>query len=92
MLRRAIIALSTLMLTVTLSAPMLIALQQPPGGQTEFVPMKDVPPTESIPAAPLLIVGYSFIWLAAIFYMWTIWRRLNKVETEMHALERKMPR
>jgi len=92
MMRRAVVALSTVILTLMLSAPMVFALQQPPGGQTEFLPMKEVPPTETIPAAPLLIAGYSIIWLAAIFYLWTIWRRLNKVETEMHALARKTPR
>ena len=41
-----------------------------------------------MPAAPLLIAAYAFIWVAVIFYVWTIWRRLNKVETEMQALAR----
>jgi len=67
---------------------MLLALQ-PPAGQSEFVPMKDLPPTETIPAATLLIAAYAFIWLAVLFYLWSIWRRLNKVEAEMHALGHK---
>ena len=28
-------------------------------------------------------------WLLMMFYLWTIWRRLGKVEAEMHALERR---
>jgi len=80
--------LSMLVLTFALTAAPALAVQSPPG-QSEFVPMKDVPQTESIPAAPLLIGGYAFIWLAAIFYLWTIWRRLNRVETEMRALGHK---
>jgi CcmD family protein len=63
----------------------LLALQ-PPAGQSEFVPVKDLPPTESIPAAPLLVAAYAFIWVAVLFYLWSIWRRLNKVEADMHAL------
>jgi hypothetical protein len=27
-----------------------------------------------------------------MFYLWTIWRRLNKVETEMRALEQRQNR
>lgn len=88
MVRRAVLALLTGLFTVALVAPPALAVQAPPG-QSEFVPMKDVPPTESIPAAPLLVGGYAFIWVAAIFYLWTIWRRLNRVEAEMRALARK---
>ena len=35
-------------------------------------------PSISCAAAPLLVAAYSFIWLAAMFYLWTIWRRLGK--------------
>jgi hypothetical protein len=90
MMRRAVVALSTLAFTFALSVLPALAVQSPPG-QSEFVPMKDVPPTESIPAAPLLVGGYAFIWVAAIFYLWTIWRRLNKVEADMRTLARKSP-
>jgi CcmD family protein len=83
MCRRLIIACWTLLLT---AAP---ALAQPPTGQSEFVPMKDLPPSEQIPAATLLVGGYAFIWVAVAFYVWTIWRRLNKVEAEMRALAQK---
>ena len=65
---------------------------QPPTGQSEFVPAKDLPPAETIPAAPLLVTAYAVIWVLVMFYLWTIWRRLNKVETEMRALGQRQQR
>jgi CcmD family protein len=65
---------------------------QPPPGQDGFVASKDLPATESIPAAPLLVAAYAIIWVAAIFYLWTIWRRLNKVEADIRTLERTAKR
>jgi CcmD family protein len=93
MKRRLCVACSTVLLTLALAAASTAAAQQPPSppGQSEFVPAKDLPVTESIPAAPLLIAGYSIVWVAVAFYVWTIWRRLNKVEAEMRALARKTP-
>ena len=86
-LRRLLIALTTFAL---LSAPAL-ALQPPPG-QSEFVPVDSVPLSDQLPAAPLLVTAYAFVWIAAMVYVWSIWRRLNKVEDEMRALAQKMPR
>ena len=85
-LRRFLIALTSFVL---LSAP-AFALQ-PPKGQSEFVPISELPPGDQMPAAPLLIAAYAFVWLATMFYVWTVWRRLNKVEVEMHALAQKKP-
>ncbi len=66
---------------------LLFALQQQiPEG---FVPVTGVPPGEQIPAAPLVIGAYAFFLLLMIFYLWTIWRRIGRVETEMRALERR---
>ena len=65
-----------------------LAFQQP-AAQSEYVPVKDLPPVDQLPAAPLLVAAYSFIWLATMFYLWTIWRRIGKVETEMRALEQR---
>jgi hypothetical protein len=86
-LRRLSIALCSMLL---LGAPALAF--QPPPGQSEFVPIKDLPPADQLPAAPYLITAYAFVWLAVMFYLWTIWRRLNKVETEMQALAQKTTR
>jgi len=70
-----------------LAAPTLAA--QPPAASSEFVPATPGSATEQLPAAPLLVAAYAFVWVAAMVYVWTIWRRLNKVEADMHALERK---
>jgi CcmD family protein len=77
---------------VLLLAPAALAAQTAPPGQSEYVPIKDLPPADQIPAAPLLIAAYAFVWLAVLFYLWTIWRRLGKVEAEMSALAQKPPR
>jgi CcmD family protein len=93
MIRRVMVAVSTLVFTLALAALTTLPARayQPPAAQGEFVPAKNLPPTESIPAGTLLVAAYAFIWVAAIVYLFSIWRRLNKVETEMHALARKMP-
>ena len=83
MLRRLLIALLTLVLT----APALLA--QPPQ-QNEYVPIDQLPPQETLPAAPLLIGAYIVVWLGLMGYLfWTIWRRIGTVETEMQALQRR---
>jgi CcmD family protein len=64
--------------------------QQPAGGQTEFVPASSLPPAEQLPAAPLLIAAYAFVWVAVFVYIWSVWRRLGRVEAEMNALEKRM--
>ena len=63
---------------------------QPPAGQSEFVPVKELPPSEQLPAAPLLIAAYAFFLVLMMFYVWTVWRRLNKVDADLHALEQRM--
>ena len=64
------------------------ALQQPavPEG---FVPVTGGVGVEQIPAAPLVIASYAFFLLLMVFYLWTIWRRIGKVEGEMQALDRR---
>ena len=79
----------TAMCSFVLLAPRLFAVQQAPPGQSEYVPIKDLPPTDQMPAAPLLIAAYTFVWIAVMFYLWTIWRRLNRVEAEMGTLAKK---
>lgn len=65
------------------------ALQQQPTIPEGFVPVTGAPASEQIPAAPLVIASYAFFLLLMVFYLWTIWRRIGKVESEMQALERR---
>jgi CcmD family protein len=78
--------------TLFLTAAPLMALQ-PPGGaaQDGFVPIDQLPPQEQLPAAPLLITAYVFVWLAVMVYVWSIARRLGKVESEIQTLQRRTP-
>ena len=66
-----------------------VLAMQPPAQQNEFVPVDKLPPAEQLPAAPLLIAAYAFVWIALMFYMWTIWRRLSKIEADIQTLESK---
>ncbi|HVB38118.1 MAG TPA: CcmD family protein [Vicinamibacterales bacterium] len=76
-------------LTLVLAAVPLFA--QPPSGATPdgFVPVSQLPPAQRMPAAPLLIAAYAFVWLALLVYLWTIWRRLGRVEGELKQLDRQ---
>jgi len=72
------------MLLLIGSASAVRADQQPPA---DFVPVENAPPGEQIPAMPLLGAAYGFIWVGVFGYVWSLSRRLQKVETELSALE-----
>ncbi len=58
--------------------------QRPPAAQSEYVPADQLPaPQEQMPAAPLVIAAYAIVWLALLLYLWSIWRRLQKVDREL---------
>jgi hypothetical protein len=82
MLRRLSIALTSVLLTAS-------TLFAQPAQQNEYVPIDQLPPQETMPAAPLLIGAYILVWLGLMLYVWSIWRRLARVETEMQALQRR---
>ena len=63
---------------------------QPQGGAPEgFVPLSSLPPGEELPAARFVIGSYAFFLVLMLFYLWTIWNRLAKVEKDMRDLERR---
>jgi hypothetical protein len=62
-----------------------LALQLP-ADPNQFAPIDQLPQTEQLPAAPLLVGAYMFIVVALIAYVWLVWRRVGKVETEVRAL------
>ena len=55
-------------------------------GQSEFKPVTEVPAGEQMPSAPLVIAAYAFVWLAFTAYAWMMWRKLGKVEQDLHTL------
>jgi CcmD family protein len=73
------------------AAAVAAALQPPsPAQQQEFVPVSELPQAEQLPAAPLLIAAYAFVWVALLAYLWSVWRRIGKVERELADLTRKV--
>jgi CcmD family protein len=68
-----------------LLAPLSAAAQpQPP---KDFVAVDETAPGEQIPALPLIASAYGFIWVVLLGYVWSIGRRLQKVEGELADLE-----
>lgn len=72
-------------------APLAVsAEQQPKPRQTpdEFVPLNEIPPDEQLPAAPMVVAAYTFVWVALVGYIFLLVRRVQKVEADLAALER----
>jgi CcmD family protein len=64
--------------------PSSLAAWQP--ATEEFVPVDQLPAEEQLPAAPLLVAAYAVVWIAVVGYLWSIWRRLQRVEAELARL------
>jgi CcmD family protein len=60
---------------------------KPPAATDEFVPIDQIPEEDKLPAAPFLIGAYTVAWLAVLFYLWSLWRRLGRVEEELKRLK-----
>ena len=65
-------------------------LAQP--GQSEFQPVTEIPASEQLPSAPLVIAAYAFVWLAFVAYVWVTWRKLEKVEQDLNTLATQLAR
>lgn len=76
-------AASICLCILLLSCP-AYAQPQPP---KDFVAVDESQPGEQIPALPLIAAAYGFIWVALLGYVWSVGRRLQKVEGELAALE-----
>ena len=63
-------------------------LAQP--GQSEFRPATEIPASEQLPSAPLVMAAYAFVWLAFLAYVWLTWRKLGAVEQDLSALSARI--
>ena len=70
-----------------LVVPATAALAQQPQRQDEFVPVSELPPTEQLPAAPLLIGAYVFVLVALFVYVLLVAKRVSAVHQEVQRLE-----
>jgi CcmD family protein len=77
-------AIGLLMGVLLLGPAMANAQPQPP---KDFVAVDETQPGEQIPALPLIAGAYGFVWVVLLGYVWTIGRRLQKVEGELAELE-----
>jgi CcmD family protein len=68
---------------VTQTPAVRAAQQEPPD---QFVPVKSLQQQDQLPAAPLLVAAYAFVWAVLFVYVWTIWRRMRKIEGEIQQL------
>ena len=78
-----------LVLLVFLPGALLWA-QQPTTPQGDFVPLSSIPQTEQLPAAPMVIGAYAFVWVALLGYVWSLWRRMTRLERELADLQRRV--
>jgi CcmD family protein len=60
---------------------------QPPKQTDEFVPISQLPAQDQLPAAPLLVPAYAFVWVVLFAYVMSVGRRLTKVQHEVERLE-----
>jgi hypothetical protein len=85
------LAVAVAVCLVSVAASPAFAQAQPPAGaQGDFVPVKDLPQQETIPAAPLVMGAYALVWAALLVYVWTVWRRLLKVEKDVQDLNARL--
>jgi CcmD family protein len=68
-----------------------IRLRQPEPDE-EFEVLSEVPPSERLPAGPMLVGAYVFVALAIFAYLLSLSRRLNAVGREMARLESQIKR
>jgi CcmD family protein len=78
-----------LVFAVVLSAvPAAAQPPRQPQQQEEFVPIDQLPADEQVAAAPMVVAAYSVVWIAFVGYVFTLVRRIKKVEADLASLER----
>ena len=81
--------LCRLALTLFLMGSASLAWAQPER-QDEFVPVSELPPTEQLPAAPLLVAAYVVVLVALFVYVLSVARRVGAVQQEVQRLESEL--
>jgi hypothetical protein len=74
------------MLAALCATAPLSAQNPPPKQQSEYIPIKDLPPEDRLPAAPLLITAYSFVLIVFFLYVVSLARRLTTVQRDVDRL------
>ena len=82
-LKRLVAAATLAALCITIPA---LAAQNPPPKVEEYIPIKELPPEDQLPAAPLLISAYSFVMIVFFLYVVSLARRLTSVQRDVDRL------
>jgi CcmD family protein len=73
------------------SEPPITQAPLPPIAQDGFVPVRPGElEQEQLPAAPLVFIAYSVVWLALVGYVFVLWRRITTVERELKDVSAKL--
>jgi CcmD family protein len=82
---------AVLLAAVLLAAGAGLAAQAQEPGQSEFRPIPaDEAALERLPATPFVFWAYAIVWIVLILYVFSLWRRLGRVEQEMQALNARL--
>ena len=88
-------SLALLLLLVGSAAPLVQAQSAPASqapsttaAQEEYVPIDQLPEGEKLPAAPFLIAAYIVVWGVLLVYVFTLWKRLGRVEADLREARR----
>jgi CcmD family protein len=81
--------LCLLVLVIVLSGAIPMRAMEQPQPPKDFVPVDEAAPGEQIPALPLIGAAYGFIWVAVFGYVWSLGRKLRKVDAEITVLEQR---
>lgn len=87
---RNAILIAGIVLVLCVNAGWALFAQQPPQPPEGFVPAGNLPGQEQLPAAPLVITAYSVVWLLVFGYLWSIWRRIARVERDLADVIRRI--
>ena len=66
---------------------------QPPqttAAQDGFVPIDQLAKREEMPATPLVMAAYAVAWLVIFGYVWSLWRRLQRVEVDIADVNKRI--
>lgn len=90
-----LVAAGTVMVPVTTWAqpPAQAQVAQPQQRTADgFEPVGSLPDPvrEQLPAAPMVMAAYAFVWVMVLGYVWSLWRRLGTVERELRAVSQRV--
>jgi CcmD family protein len=63
---------------------------KPTPAQEGFQPIENFPAEEQLPAARFVMTAYAVAWIVVFGYLYSIWRRLGRVEQEIAAVGRRV--